>query len=447
MPELSDLAARVAGAARAGEEVEAYVGWSRDTHVRAYEGDVESLSSAESAGIGVRVISGHRQGFAYVGSLDEEGAREALAEARDNAGFATEDEHAGLAAPDGVAAADLDIWDGALGALATERRVALALDLEARLHGVDERIRKVVEADYDDSASEFAIATSTGVAGRGRRTRCSLSAQVIAEDEGGSQTGWSYSVGRGPDDLDGELVVRDAVERAVRLLGASKPPGGTVTAVLDPRVSATLISVVARALSGGELAKGRSMFAGRVGEPVAAPSFTLVEDPTDPQAYGAAPLDSEGLACRRVVLVDGGLLQGFLYDTRAARMAGARSTASAVRGGFKGTPDVGARALAVEPGTLSQEEIVRRVGSGFYVQSLTGVNSGVNHVSGDFSVGARGLLIRDGALAEAVREVTIASTLQRMLQHVVAIGADVERVPRNATGLTLAVAEMAMSGA
>src|SRR5216684_586991 len=110
MPELLDLARRIAADAQTGEEVEAYVGWHRSTDIRVFEGGIESLSSAESAGVGIRVISGGRQGFAYVGNLDEELAREALAEARDNANFASVDEHAGLARPDGHAAVDLELW-------------------------------------------------------------------------------------------------------------------------------------------------------------------------------------------------------------------------------------------------------------------------------------------------------------------------------------------------
>jgi PmbA protein len=173
----------------------------------------------------------------------------------------------------------------------------------------------------------------------------------------------------------------------------------------------------------------------------------VVDDPTDPEAYGAAPYDAEGLACRRNVLVEDGVLRGFLYDTYAARRAGVASTASAVRGGFKTTPGVGSRAFSLAPGDKTQEEIVAEVGEGLFVQSVSGVHSGVNPVSGDFSVGAEGLVIRGGALAEPVREVTIASTLQRMLRDVVAVGGDLEWLPGGAAGVTLAVAGVSMSGA
>lgn len=447
MPELEHLAQRIVAGARDGEQVEAYVSWTRDTHVRAFEGGIESLSSAESTGVGVRVVAGHRQGFAYVGSLDEPSAREALAEARDNASFATEDEFAGLAEPDGVTAEALDLWRDELADFPADEKTAIALDLERRARAADPRIRQVIEADYGDSAAEFAIASSTGVAAAGRRTRCFVSADVIADDGTGSQSGSGYSVGRAPSELDVESAARDAADRAVRLLGASKPPSAQVTVVLDPRVTSILLSVLGSALSGEEVAKGRSLFAGRVGEMVASSSLVLVEDPTNALAYGAAPFDSEGLACRRNHLVDDGRLTGFLYDTRAGRLAGTSSTASAVRAGFKSTPGVGARALAVRPGELSPEDVLRQVGEGLFVQSVSGVHSGVNRVSGDFSVGADGLLIQGGALAGPVREITVASTIQKMLQQLVAIGSDLEWRPSNACGLTLAIGGMSMSGA
>jgi PmbA protein len=184
-----------------------------------------------------------------------------------------------------------------------------------------------------------------------------------------------------------------------------------------------------------------------VREEVAVANLTLVDDPTNSLAWGASQADAEGLACRRNGLIEGGKLLGYLYDSRSARLAGTTSTGSAVRGGYRTTPGVGARALAIDPGDLSESEIIARVDHGLLVQAVSGVHSGVNAVSGDFSVGAEGLMVRNGSLAEPVREVTIASSIQRMLQHVVFVGDDLEWLPGSAAGLTLAIDDMAMSGA
>ncbi len=444
--ELLDLATSVAASAGPGEHIEVYVSRSVETDVRAFEGEVESLSSAATAGVGIRVLTAGRQGFAYAGSLDDLVVRDTLAQARDNASFATPDDHVMLAVPDGVAPARLELWDDGVVTLATSAKVDLALELERRVRAGDPRVRQVHGCDYGDMVARAAIATSTGIAATAARTLCSVSATAIAGEGAESQTGSGFSAGRGPQDLDLDKAALDAVNRATRMLGAVKGRSGSLVVVFDPRITSTLLAVVSSALSGEAVTKRRSFFAGRVGEDVARAGITLVDDPTDARAFGASSHDAEGLACRRNVLLDGGVLRGFVFDTTSANRAGTTSTASAVRGGYATTPVAGCRALHLTPGELGSEEILRAVGDGLYVQSVSGVHSGVDTISGDFSVGAEGLMIRGGELAEPVRELTVASTLQRMLHDILHVGADVEWLPGLASGQTLAIANMAASG-
>ncbi len=444
--ELLELAVRIAGAAKSGEELEVYVSRGVETDIRAYEGEVESLSSAASAGVGIRVVIGGRQGFAYAGTLDESVIKQTLADARDNATFATADEHVGLAGPDGVAPTSLDLWDDEVLRTPSAAKVEMALELERRARNADVRVRQVAFADYGDMAAEAAVASSTGITATARRTVSSVAVETIAGADADSQTGVGFSAARGPGELDLDKAVADAVERSTRMLGATKARSGKCAVVLDPRVTSTLLAVVSSALSGEAVTKGRSFFADRVGEEVAVPSLVLVDDPTDARSFGASTHDAEGLACRRNVLIENGVLRGFVFDTTSARRAGVVSTASAVRGGYATTPVAGCRALLLSPGTLGAADILSQVGEALFVQSITGVHSGVNPVSGDFSVGAEGLMVRDGVLAEPVREVTIASTLQRMLQSVLHIGSDVEWLPGVAAGQTVAIDGMALSG-
>ena len=447
--DLTELAERVASWARPGEEVEVYVARGDETEVRAYDGEVESLTSASSSGLGIRVITEHRLGFAWAGSLDEEVLGPTLEEARDNAEFATPDEHVRLAVPDGVAPVAVDLWDPGLASVPTTAKVQLALALEAQTRGADPRIRQVTSADYGDTSVEIALASTTGISTTSAKTSGYVSVGVIAGDGDDSQTGSGFSVGRGFDGLDSDRAAADAVDRAVRMLGAVKGPTTRATVVFDRRVASTVLSVISAALSGEAVTKGRSFFAGRIGEQVGVPILTLADDPTDPRAFGAATYDAEGLACRRNILIDGGVLRGFVYDTVSASRAGTSSTGSAVRGGFSGTPGPGCRALTLAPGSeaLDENGALAAVGEGLFVQSMTGVHSGVNPVSGDFSVGAEGLMIRDGRLAEPVREITVASTLQRMLQSVLVIGADLEWLPGIAAGQTLAIGDLQVGGA
>ena len=445
--ELFDIADRVLAGTGGGEQVEVLVERTRDTQVRVYGGQVESLSSAESQGVGIRVITEHRQGFAYAGSLDPDAVLEALADARDNASFATPDEHVGLAAPDGVEVPALALFDPALAATPTEAKVRLAGDLERAVLAADPRISGLESADYVDSASETIVASTTGVRSASHDGACYVVANALAEQDGETQIGFGFSVGRDPGALDVERAAADAAERATRMLGATQPSSQRVIVVLDPFVTAQFLSIVAGTLTGEAVQKGRSLFADRLGEEIASPLITLVDDPTDIRAFGASHTDGEGLACRRNELVRAGVLDHFMHNALTARRAGTTSTGSAMRGGFKSVPTVGCRAAMLHPGHLDQDQILAEVGDAILVQSVSGLHSGVNPVSGDFSTGAQGVRVVDGQRSEPLREFTIASTLQKMLRDVVAVGSDTDWLPMRAAGVTLAVTDVTVSGA
>jgi PmbA protein len=444
-PELLDVAARLVERAKPGEQLEAFVARSTSTTVRAYNGEVESLTQATSGGVGVRVIVDHREGFAYAGTLDEGVVLQALDDARDNATFAEPDEWNGLAEPDGVASADLDLWPVGLADVPTADKVAMALDLERSTIGRDPRVTGVRTAVFNDARGEGAVATSTGIRAWGRAGTCHLAVQALAVHEGETQIAGGVSVGREITDLDVEEAAADAVERATRLLGSVKPPTQRVTLVLEPRLTATILGIVGGMLNGMGVIKGRSPFKDRLGEQIASPLLTFVDDPTNPLSLGADLFDGEGLACRRTNLVHDGVLQGFLHNSYTGRRFGTASTGSAVRG-ISSTPSVGAQALAVAPGSGTHEELLAQVDNGVLVAAMSGLHSGVNPVSGDFSVGVEGLMIRNGALAEPIREATIASTIQRLLLDISAVGADLEWLPDGTGGVTLVIPDVALSG-
>ncbi len=294
--------------------------------------------------------------------------------------------------------------------------------------------------------SEGCVATTTGIRTSSRSTACYVTTYCLASEGDETQTGFGFSVGRDADDLDLEVAAAEAARRATRLLGATKPASGRVTVVLDPFVTAQFLGILGGTLSGEALKKGRSLFADRLGEEVASPLLTLVDDPTNPVAYTASETDGEGLASRRNPLVQDGVLQQFVHNAYTARWAGTASTASAMRGGFKTTPGVGCRALSLTPGELDQPALLAEVGDGVLISSVTGLHSGVNPVSGDFSTGAEGLRISGGTVGPPLREFTMASTIQRMLQEVAAVGSDLEWLPMSAAGVSLVIGDVTISG-
>lgn len=443
--ELDRLAARIVERAMPGEQLEAYVSRSGETQVRVYEGDVEHFVSAQSEGVGVRIIREGRTGFAYAGTLEEAAVDEVIADARDNVTFGTVDDYAGLAAPDGVPVVEQQLWDDELAALDTARKIELATELERLAVAADSRIR-VDDANYADSWTEHAVATTTGIQRSGRGNGCYVQVSTLATEGDETQTGFGFSVARRPGDIDLDIAAHDGVTRATRLLGAVKPASRRLTVVLDPFVTAQFLGIIGSTLNGESVVKGRSLFRDRLGEQVASTSVTLVDDPTNPLAFTATDVDGEGLAARRNVLLEGGTLLQFVHSSYSARRANTVSTGNGVRGGFAGGTGAGCLALQLVPGTRPQAELIAAIDEGLLVQSVQGLHSGVNPVSGDFSTGATGMLIEHGELTTPVRELTIASTLQRMLLDIVEVGNDVEWLPMRAAGASLVIRDVTMSG-
>ena len=445
MSELLALAEQIVARALPGEQVEAYISRGTETSVRVYQGEVEQFTSAQSEGIGVRVLRNGCTGFAYAGTLSEQVIDEVLADARDNVQFGTPDEFAALATPDGVAKRPQVLWDERLEQFRTEDKIRLAVELERMTREGDARVR-VESADYSDGGGEAAVATSTGIRASGRANGCFVSVSTLADDRGETTSGFGFAVGRDPAALDIERAARDGVDRATRLLGAGKPASRRTTVVLDPFVTAQFLGVISSTVNGEAVAKGRSLFKDRLGDAVASPLITLVDDPTDARSYTAAEVDGEGLAARRNLIIEGGVLRTFVHSSYSARRLGTTSTGNAVRGGFRGTPGCGCLAMQLVPGTRPAAEIIAGIDDGVLIQQVQGMHSGVNPVSGDFSTGASGIAIRNGSLAEPIREFTIASTLQRMLLDVAELGNDLEWLPMRATGLSMVIRDVTVSG-
>ncbi len=443
---LLDIARGLVARAEPGEQLEVACSEGESTAVRVYGGEVESFTSARNRGIGVRVIRDGREGFASAGSLDPDVVAQTLADARDNAGFAEADPHAGVAEPDGVAAVDIDLWRESVTRLDAQTKIQTAIDLEARVKAADPRISGVRTATFGDNASAFALASTSGIESGGRSTSVSCGVQALAPDGERTQIGYGGDAAREYDDLDFDALIERAVSQTVDLIGATKPPTATVSLVLDPRQAATVLGLVAGTLTGDRVIKGRTPFIGREGEAIASPLLTMVDDPTDPASLGADDYDGEGLACRRNPLVTAGVLDGFLHDAYTGRRTGLGSTGSALRS-TRGLPSPGVHALAVAPGTGGDlAAMIAGVDLGVLVFGLAGLHSGVNAVSGDFSVGVEGRMIRNGELAEPISECTVSSTLQRLLLGITAVGSDLTHLPSGVSTPSVTIGDVMLSG-
>ncbi len=449
MSELSTTARRAVEAAQAAGagEAEAYASRESGREVRVHGGEVESLTAATQSGIGVRAWIGHRVGYAFGTDLSEAGVAAIAARATEAAAVADEDEYA--SPPQPAAIEPLPGLDDPTTADWSADRVAeLALSVERTALAADPRIAGVEQAIYADAAELVAIASSTGVAGEYESSSCFAYLQALAAGDGGRETGLGFGLARGPSGLDAEAIGAEGAERALAMIGASKPASRACPVVFDPTVAASFAGLIGGALGANAVQRGRSPFAGRLQEELAGEALALFDDGRDPGGSASAPFDGEGVPRRRTALIEGGRLRAYLYDTYTANREGGSSTGSASRHGYRSLPSVSASNLMVAPGTLDLQGLLAEAGDGILVTDVAGLHSGVNPVTGVFSVGASGRAIRDGELAEPVREFTIAGDLVSMLGAVKAAGAEARWVPFGGSVSTppLLIGEISISG-
>jgi PmbA protein len=449
--ELGELTARaVEEALGAGAgDAEAYATEATKREIRVHGGSVESLSTATERGVGIRSWIAGRVGFCFGTDLSRQGVAELARRSAEAAAIADEDEFAGPPQASG-SFPDVDgLRDPSVAGWPTERAVELALGVERAAREEDARVVGVEQAVYFDSDERVAIAGSRGIAGEYGASGAYAYLQALAEGESGRETGLGFGIGRGPADLEPAEIGAEGARRATAMIGAVKPESRACPVVLDPTVAASFVGLLGGAIGADAVQRGRSPLAGRVGEEVAGAAFVLHDDGLDPGGLDSSPFDAEGVARRRTELIAGGSLRTYLHDTYTARRGDAESTGSAGRSGYRTLPGVSASNLVVAPGGLDFEALLADAGEGVFVTDVAGLHSGVNPVTGVFSVGASGRAIRGGELAEPLREFTIASDLISMLRAVRAAGSAPRWVPFGGSVSTppLLIAEMTVAGA
>ena len=414
----------IAGGATAAEAVAAD-GSEFSTTVRLSQ--TETLKESGSKGIGVRVFFGQRAASTYSSDLSPEGLRTMVDAALHLAKVTSEDPMAGLPAAEqqGKLEGDLELYNDDVYSLSTADRIDYARRAEKAAMEFDKRITNSDGGSFDASIYYKVLANSNGFVGDTRRSYCSMSAVPIAQVEGAAmQRDYWYSVAMTLKKLESpEHVGEVAAKRTLRRLGARKVKTAKVPIVFENTVSGSLVGHIFEAVNGDSVYRGASYLAGKLGEKIAGDNINIVDDGTLPGLFGTSPFDSEGVASRKTVVVDNGVLKSYLLNTYTAKKLGLQTTGNASRS-MAGTPGIGPGNFFLRPGAKSLQEIIGEIKEGLFVTEFLGF--GVNLVTGDFSRGATGLWIENGELTYPVEEITVAGNLKDMFANVSEIGSDLE---------------------
>lgn len=401
-------------------KAEAFLIYNRELSIEVADGKVETLKQAEEIGAGIRVLKGGRLGFAYTSDLSDKALRETLVKAAEIAAYTEPDDNHVLTS-EKYSYADLPVYDEEIEKESLKKKADLALEIENAARSLDRRITAVEKAGYEDTSVLAAVINTEGLKVCSRANFCGGYIFLVAEEDGDAQDGFSFRMGRKLKDIAAREIGEEAAFNALRSLKPRRLETGVMPCIMEPYVVTRFMGILAAAVSSDAVQKGKSMLAGRIGEKIACEKFTLVDDGLYAEGIGAFPFDGEGVASRRNTVIEKGVLKTFLYNNYTAAKAGLKSTGNGQRGSFRTLPGVGTTNFMIMPGEESLEELLDGIEKGFYITEVMGMHT-ANPITGEFSVGAAGIMIEKGRLTYPVKGVTIAGNLVDILQSIDGIG-------------------------
>lgn len=386
----------------------------RSLEVAVRDGAIENLEQSEAIEVGLRVFVGQASAAIATSKIDAAGIDRIAEQAVAMAKAAPPDPYAGIASPDQVARdwAMPDIAGETLLDANQLRDMALAAENSAlAVKGVS----KSGGAGASSSDRSVALAASNGFSGSYRRTGLSLSATAIAGDGTAMERDYDYSSVIHREDLrEPEDIGSVAGRRVVRRINPRKVKSQAVPVIYDSRIASSLVGHFLSAIMGSSIARGTSFLREKLGQQVFGDSIHIIDDPLRPRGLASKPFDAEGIATRALPLIEAGVLKSWILDLGSARQLGLQTTGHAARG-LAGPPGPSSSNVTLSPGSLSLDDMIRSIGTGFYVTELIG--HGPNIVTGDYSRGASGFWVENGEITYPVSEVTLAGKLSDMFRN------------------------------
>ena len=426
---------------------EVFVSISNSNRAKVQNGKIQDLSTSKRGGLGVRVLrsgcNGLRTGIATTTDFTKENFFELFTQAWQLSALGDEDCWIRQADPSG--SDDLPSrYNQACNDLTSEQRIQFAMSLEEEARAASTKVSAIREAAWTDGTGVELLLTQKGVRAYNLVSSCCASIELAVTEDGDRQAAWHWGLARNPEDINLRAIGHEAVAKGEIKLKPSRMTSGRYAIILHPEVTVEVFSLVALMLSASAALKGKSLFANKVGEPIASDLLTLIDDGRMANGFGSTPWDGEGLPTRKNVLIQDGVLMTHLHTLKTAAEMNVAPTSSANRG-IGSNPYVATFNLFPKPGSQNTNELYQLAGNGVLITDIMGLHT-VNPVSGDLSVGACGVMIRGGALAESIDRITLACNLKDFLTKIVALGDDLKWYGNNA-GLSLLLEDISLGGA
>jgi PmbA protein len=427
---------------KGADAAEVYIESGRELSIEVRNGEVETIEEAASHGAGFRIFKAGKMAFSSCNDFADEALESAIISAVEFSESLTPDENNILPNEPGQTEVE-GLYDARISQVPMEKKIEMAVTVE-KLAMKDARITKSAGAGYGEGEGEVFLANSNGILKSFKTSACSYGASVVAEKDEQKSSGGEYCSRRFFDDLKSpEEIAEEAAKSAYEMLDPQMVATQKAAVIFDTDVARSILGGILGAINGERVLQGASFLADKIDKKIGSELITIIDDGTRTKGMGSSPFDGEGVPTQKRVIVEKGVLKGFMYNTIIAKRAGVKSTGNASRRGFTSLPGIGAHNFYMEAGDSKPEDIIAVTKKGLLLKGVTGY--GINPVNGNFSGGASGFWIDNGKIAFPVKGLTIAGVAFDMLNGIDMVGNDLD-LNRSFTAPTFRIKELQIGG-
>lgn len=405
---------------------EAFYSGGTSTRISVFGGEVDSFLDSNTQGIGLRALYGRCLGQSYSEMLDDK-AIEMMTKMTKQSAEIYDKEEDGILCAEGFQEYDkVDIKRYNGSEIAQKHKIELVLELYNQAFKCSDKVRSVQHCALSMGNGDIRLCSTSGMDARHSDGMCIIYIQPILQDEKNVQTGFAFSASRDFYSIDPVKVASEAVGRALDKFNPTTIKSGEYTTIIGAKAMISLIEAFAPVFSAKRAQEGLSLLASKQGEMIASDCFTLIDDPLLVDGYASCPFDGEGVSASKLNIIDKGRLTTLLYNLESAKKAGVESNGRALRSSYKSPVATSPTNLYVEKGEFSLDQLMNNVQNGVQITELEGLHAGVNNVSGDFSLSAKGFCIENGEKTRAVDQIVVSGNFFEMLKQIIFVGMELE---------------------
>lgn len=406
------------------DDVEAFLVKNKELEIEIYKGDIDKYSIAESGGLSLRGSSNGKIGYSYTEKIEDDSIDMLIDDALENSKYieGSSDE---VIFEGSANYEDIIYYNDSINEVPTQDKINFAINLEKEAYALDDRVFAVNACLYQEFEGERFIVNSKGIDLHDKSNGGATYISVVVKEDDDTKTGYSYRIFSDFGGLNYKEIAKEAVDSAISMLGAKNIKSGNYPLIFENTTFASLLSAFTPIFSADNIQKGLSLLKGKIGEEIASPILNIVDDPFLKDGYGSRNFDDEGTASIFNKVIDNGKLVNIAHNWKTANKDGTSSTGHASRS-YKGSINISPTNLYVLNGDMELNELMSIANNGLYINNLEGLHSGLNPVSGDFSLSASGYEVIDGEKSRPVNQITIAGNLFKVFKDIVAIGNDLK---------------------